>query len=319
MLIPQDFYESEIREGFYVPAKMKRAWAVMLTVLNEIDKVCRRHGLKWWMDWGTLIGVVRHRGFIPWDDDLDISMLRRDYMIFNEVANDELPEGYFSFNIHSDESYRGYNTRVANSTRMRSDESFLEANSGLPYMSGVDIMCIDYMNPDENYRKEQKRIIGQIDMLAASLEVDSLYKDIPALHSTLDEISGAFGYSFSDSVPVACQLYRLCERLMSTAGREEAESATCMGFYSVRDNYGAVFPKEYYEELITMPCEFMEVPVPLHYDEMLRKLFGDYLKPYRPGGTHDYPFYCRQENLLKESVGRVMWDTCRYEDVHRCR
>ncbi len=315
MYIPDYFLESEVRDGFYVPAKMKRAWATMLSVLNEIDIICKRHGLSWWADWGTLIGVVRHRGFIPWDDDLDISMLRKDYMIFNEVANKELPQGYYSFNIYSDETYRQYTTRVANSRFMRSDEAFLENNSGMPYMSGVDIMCIDYLSPDEDYFNEQKSIIGKLDMLANSIDENLKYDELPALHKTLGDIEEALHIEFVPSIPVAVQLYRLCDKLMPASDGKEAREAACMGFYAVRDSFRAVFPREYYEELILAPCEFMEVPIPLHYDEMLRRIFGNYMAPYRGGGTHDYPFYCRQENLLRETVGRVMWDTAVYDEL----
>ncbi|MCR4655814.1 MAG: LicD family protein [Lachnospiraceae bacterium] len=298
-----------------MPAKMKRAWAAMLTVLNEIDLICKRHGLKWWADWGTLIGVIRHRGFIPWDDDIDISMMRDDYMTFIEVANRELPEGYYCYSIYTDDTYRGYTARVANSRSMRGDEAFLNANSGLPYMSGVDIMCIDYMSPDGDYLTEQKRIISELDMLAGGIDETLRYEEIPELHKTLYDIEKVFDMEISHEIPVAVQLYRLCEKLMSSVKRDVALSSTCMGMYAIRDKFRAVFPKEYYEELITAPCEFMEVPVPLHYDDMLHKIFGNYMKPYRAGGIHDYPCYCRQEALLRETVGKVMWDTCSFDGL----
>lgn len=64
MKIPEEFYEPEVREGFYVPSEMKRYWAVSLQVYEEVAKVCRNHGLKLFADYGTLIGAVRHGGFI---------------------------------------------------------------------------------------------------------------------------------------------------------------------------------------------------------------------------------------------------------------
>ena len=87
MKIPEEFYEPEVREGFYVPSEMKRYWATMLEVLGHIDRICRKYGLKYFADYGTLIGAIRHGGFIPWDDDIDVSMKREDYERFIDLFN----------------------------------------------------------------------------------------------------------------------------------------------------------------------------------------------------------------------------------------
>ncbi len=68
----ENFYEDEVRTGFYVPSLMKRNWVSELEILGEIDKICKKYGLQWFMCFGTLRGAVRHKGFIPWDDDIDI-------------------------------------------------------------------------------------------------------------------------------------------------------------------------------------------------------------------------------------------------------
>ena len=85
-------YAGEYREGFFVEEKMKRAWAAEMEVLKEIDRICNAHGIQYFADSGTLLGAVRHKGFIPWDDDIDIAMKREDYQKFLAVAPKELPE-----------------------------------------------------------------------------------------------------------------------------------------------------------------------------------------------------------------------------------
>ncbi|MDO5402264.1 MAG: LicD family protein, partial [Eubacteriales bacterium] len=72
MEFPKSYFEDEVRDGFYVPAMMKRAWAAQLQVLEDVDKVCRDNDIQYFAEWGTLLGAVRHHGFIPWDDDMDI-------------------------------------------------------------------------------------------------------------------------------------------------------------------------------------------------------------------------------------------------------
>ena len=77
-----DFYRDEVRCGFYIPTAVKQAWAANLTVLSEIDRICEKYGIRYFADWGSILGAVRHGGYVPWDDDLDICMLRDDYTRF---------------------------------------------------------------------------------------------------------------------------------------------------------------------------------------------------------------------------------------------
>ena len=96
MQFPYTYFEDEVREGFYISGIIKRAWAAQLEVLEIVDKICQKHNIRWFADCGTLLGAVRHGGYIPWDDDLDICMLRDDYIRFNEIAEQELPEAQSS-------------------------------------------------------------------------------------------------------------------------------------------------------------------------------------------------------------------------------
>ena len=79
MNIPNSFFEDQVREGFYVPSMIKRAWAAEMEVLSEVDRVCEKYNIDYYADWGSLLATVRHGGFIPWDDDLDIVVKRKDY------------------------------------------------------------------------------------------------------------------------------------------------------------------------------------------------------------------------------------------------
>jgi len=74
---------------------LRQAQFIMLEMLVEFDAICQKHNLKYWLDSGTLLGAVRHEGFIPWDDDIDLSMPVEDYNRFVEIAKDELSENVF--------------------------------------------------------------------------------------------------------------------------------------------------------------------------------------------------------------------------------
>ncbi len=87
MVIPDKFFEDVRLEE---ESTLRGAQMVMLRILKVVDYICEKHHLKYWLSSGTLLGAVRHKGFIPWDDDLDIAMEREDYEIFLKVAANEL-------------------------------------------------------------------------------------------------------------------------------------------------------------------------------------------------------------------------------------
>lgn len=101
MLLPgekvfvENLFHDEIRDGFLVTAQRKRLWNIQLNLVAELDRICKKHNIRWFAYAGTLLGAARHKGFIPWDDDVDISMLRPDYEKFKEVIKTEIKEPYF--------------------------------------------------------------------------------------------------------------------------------------------------------------------------------------------------------------------------------
>ena len=88
------------------PKELRKAQLIMLEMLVEFDTICQKHNLKYWLDSGTLLGAVRHKGFIPWDDDIDLSMPVEDYRKFKEIAQDELSTNIFFQTKESDPNFK---------------------------------------------------------------------------------------------------------------------------------------------------------------------------------------------------------------------
>ena len=100
--IDSSFFLQEERDNYVVSPKMKKIWAVELDLLNEFARVCEENGLKWFAHAGTMLGAVRHKGFIPWDDDIDLIMPREDYERFCRIAPVAFSNPYFFQNEQTD-------------------------------------------------------------------------------------------------------------------------------------------------------------------------------------------------------------------------
>nr|MCR4923726.1 LicD family protein [Lachnospiraceae bacterium] len=232
---------------------------------------------------------------------------------FLEYAKTELPKGYSIANVYNNHDYIDSLSRVVNSTSIKINEEFLNENHGFPYVSGVDLMPIDFLPRDKEILENECEVIKHLHGLATSIDENALYKDIPEYHGNVAHLEKTLRHSFSRTKPMAQQAEILCQQIMASVDYEEADYAASMGAYATRDNFRAVFPKEYYEKFIYLNYEFLSVPVPLFYNEMLSKVFGNYMKPYRAGGTHDYPVYIRQEEVLIEEIKGVAWPGCDYK------
>ena len=158
MKFDKSYFEDQVRDGFFVPAEIKQAWAAELEVLSEVDKVCKKYNIQYFADWGTLLAAVRHEGFIPWDDDLDIVMKRDDYNRFMRIAQTELPDGFSAYNFRNHDDFWLFLGRVVGKQRICFEQEHLDRFHQFPYIAGVDIFVLDYVSRDEKAERERNKL-----------------------------------------------------------------------------------------------------------------------------------------------------------------
>lgn len=95
-------------------SELRKLQLVELDLMKLFSDICEKHHLRYYLVGGTMLGAVRHKGFIPWDDDMDVGMPRPDYEKFLKIVNDELPEGYGSLNYKKNKEYNRYFSRIVN-------------------------------------------------------------------------------------------------------------------------------------------------------------------------------------------------------------
>ena len=293
MEFPDNYFDHEVRDGFFVPGIIKRAWAAEMEVLNEIDKVCKKHGIRWFADYGTLLGAVRHGGFVPWDDDMDICMLREDYDRFNEVAKKELSEDFYILNVHDAMDFDDMITRVNNDSKVNYTKTHIERYHQFPYPAGVDIFALDYIAPneeDENFRKEMVRLIVSIIKHLNSGEADNT-----EMLAAVRSVEQFCNIKFDEGKPLIHQLGELADRLFALYSEADGSTEVALMNFWVENN-DHKFKLEYYKDIVKLPFENMTVNAPAMYDALLKDVYGDYMRLVHAGGMHDYPYFGKAED-----------------------
>lgn len=293
----KEFFEREERDGFVIEPMMKSAWAANLEVLHKVDRICKEHDIRYFADWGTLLGAVRHHGYIPWDDDIDICMLRNDYKNFCKVI-EEYRDEVALLNIKSVEDWGEKVDKVINIAAFTTNRQEIKEYHGFPFTAGIDIFVVDYVprsKKEENAWLTIMRyisVVGHIreemaDSVPEGEEYKKLKRNEKEIVALIQEMTNV---KFSQPNPSTQELLLLKNRICSLYKDEDADfltQADCLG--QGRDYY---LPREVYADVIWMPFENTMVPVPAGYEFLLHKKYGDdYMMPRNVGAGHDYPFY----------------------------
>lgn len=309
MNFPDSYFEDEVREGFYISSLMKRAWAAQMEVLEAFQRICDEHNIRYFAEWGTLLGAVRHGGRIPWDDDIDLCMPREDFDRFRSVADEELPDGCWFMDYRWNDDFDHTIGRIINSRVLVMEGEKLEKYHGFPYVAGIDIFCMDDLPTD---LKEEDKYFELVRYLYTLIDEIRLTKE-GVLQTSPEELEAHIQraeelchVSFDRNKPVKQQLYALLEKKVAPryAGTGAKEITNLPRW---RRDRAYRLPKDCYTEGIKFPFEYSEIVVPVGYEELLQKKYGgNWMAPVRAGSDHEYPSYAEQQEYLeKEDAGQL--------------
>ncbi len=317
MYMHEKFCEQEERQGFIVSEVMKHSWAAYLKVLDEIQEICEKHGINIFACYGTLLGAVREHGFIPWDDDVDMGMLRDDYILFMDIISKNYADRYHVLNPYTRTWYNMNFSHIINSRDKRFDKEYLKEWCGCPFMIGMDIYPYYYIPRNKSDEEYILNTLNKIDsIIALYRQNDQQERTKEIIANGLVELQRETGYVFTTDRPMENQLEILYDQVCRITTEDEADFVARYEEYSL--NKIKKFPKDNLKHTIYIPFEYTQISVPRGYDSVLKARFGDkYIIPRQEGGAHDYPFYRKQlddEEYYQEEIKRKI----KPSDVFKC-
>lgn len=132
-----------------------------LEILRDVNRVCEKYGLTYFIAYGTLLGAVRHKGFIPWDDDLDIAMPRKDYDKFLSIANKELSNSYFLQTSKLDSTYPKYFAKVRKRNTCFVEDVIKDIRT--PHEIYIDIFALDSVTSNGGFNSIKAWLLKSLD------------------------------------------------------------------------------------------------------------------------------------------------------------
>ena len=294
----EGYFMAEERDGFYISELMKRTWAAELEVLVSFDEICAKNDIQWYMGCGTLLGAVRHGGFIPWDDDIDVWMLRKDAIKLNGLPKEAFSQyGLELINSYRDSDNLNLAWRVDNGRTLMLDEQHMLQYHLCPFALGVDIFPLDYIPADPNAERLQDTLLGCANNLAHQWDDPAIMKEEKI--NTYVELCNVLKIDMLDTYPMKQRLMILSDKIMSLYGEGDGQFISSISEKTTDNKHK--FRTEWFGKPIFLSFEGILFPAPCEPDKVLAAEYGEnYMTPIRGSALHGYPFYKNQHKRLLE-------------------
>ena len=266
--IPENFLDEEVRDEFVVTTTRKKIWAAELELLNELLRVCNKHDIRVHVFGGTLLGAVRHGGFIPWDDDVDVCLLHDDYEKLLKVAPSEIKYPFFFQTALTDRRYflRFARMRKSDTTGVITGQETPEYNNGI----FIDVFILNGYTDNKFLLRKQL------------FEMRLTWKLCRAYIARLDEkakykrpfIGTA---QFIEKAVAPYETYVHMNDMVQGRYDNKTQKVALL-------THGKKMMKKYwcyasdFDETVYLKFENLMVPAPANYERFLLNAYGDYMK-----------------------------------------
>ncbi len=275
--LKEDFLKPETRDECYIDLKTKCTWKVMLDILEEFDRICRKHDIKYFLIAGSLLGAIRHKGFIPWDDDVDVALLRDDYSRLEKILPDELPSHLFMQTLETDPESPPAHMKIRDS---RTTCIFqYEAEQKLCYNMGlyVDVFALEGV-------PKSKRIEKIFTWLSCRWKDFVRYRNVHVLKGWKSFVKKV-AYKFIWVLLGTKLIYWLREKTFAWFKVDNSIDCVqnpCDWGYEHRYRYRVADVRE----TIEVPFEYLMLKVPKNFDAILTRTYGDWHKKVKGDSIH---------------------------------
>lgn len=244
---------------------LKRVQEVEIGILDEVVRICNKHNLRYYIMYGTLIGAKRHGGFIPWDDDIDVTMPREDYQRFIEICDSELNEQYYFQYYPKEKHYSDNNLHI----RKKNTVYLTSRKSAYDYeCEGIwlDIWPLDYISKDEFLGGKFRRNLIHALIRLANVRAYVNMSEIPLRNKVFHYLSLPFSLNFLIKIRD-----KICTKYKQPTGY-------IINFSSPYAFEREMMPQELYGKPTLIKFGEKEYYGPEKADEVLRHIYGDYMQ-----------------------------------------
>lgn len=259
----------------YDPEVLDKLHRLQIEMLKDLAEICRKYDLQYFAVFGTALGAVRHKGFIPWDDDIDVWLLRDEYERLKQVAPKEFTGKYYYQDWYNSCGRTWIFSKLRNSetTAIEYPDKGAEFNQGI----FIDIFPIDEWD-DEVHTNKAFKIVQR-----------ELFNCINNPTQVLRGILNGEQYAIDiDTTVELCNDYIKAQQLFEQLTLQNYGTSDIVGYYydQMRRN-DIKYPKSCFDETLYVPFENTVIPVPAGYDIILRKYYGNYMVPVHEKNNHE--------------------------------